>query len=85
MIAFSKLFASLVSTATPFLESNCDLVPTMFLDLRQVFNLHLSALSNGNILDGFVCHVSSDVLDLSNNIHAINDLSKDHMLAVEMR
>jgi hypothetical protein len=66
-------------------QHSCDLVPTMFLDLRQIFNLHLSALSDSNILDGFVRHVGSDVLDLSNNIHAIDHLSKDHVLAIEMR
>ena len=50
-----------------------------------VSDLHLSALSDGNILDGFVRYVSSDVLDLFNDIHAVNNLSKDHMLAIEMR
>lgn len=57
----------------------------MLLVLRQISDLHLSTLSDSDILDGFVRHVGSDILNLSNDIHAINDLPKDHMLAVEMR
>lgn len=85
MIALSELFASLVSTPTTFFSVILTLMPTLFLVLQEISDLHLSALSDSDILDGFVRHVGSDVLDLSNNIHTVDDLSKDHMLAVEMR
>lgn len=42
-------------------------------------------MCDSDILDGLVCHIGPDVLDLAHNIHAIDNLSKDHMLAIEMR
>jgi len=46
---------------------------------------HLSTLGDSDVLDGLVCHIGPDVLDLSHDVHAIDNLSKDDMLAIEMR
>lgn len=53
--------------------------------LYLLSSLHLSALGDSDVLDGLVCHVGPDVLNLFYDVHAINNLSKDDMLVVEMR
>lgn len=51
----------------------------------QLYGLHLSTLSDSDVLNRLVCHVGPDVLDLFYDVHTIDNLSKDHMLVVEMR
>ena len=53
--------------------------------LEQCSALHLSALGKGYILDWLVGHVGPDVLNLPHDLHAIDNLSEDNMLVVEMR
>lgn len=51
----------------------------------QLSGSHFSALGDSDILDRLVCYVGPDILDLSHDVHAINNLSEDDMLVVEMR
>jgi hypothetical protein len=49
--------------------------------------LHLTALRNDKVLHWFAFRVgdSACVLDLGDNIHALNDVAKDDVLAVQVR